>query len=661
MSDPRWLSELSLSLASNPQVVLTGNVRDLHVLGTEQGAVRIADTRRALDEALRARGMLATFFHDPVDGLTCSTTSPAPDAIRTMLNAMPDADRRTAMDALDGKAVELAAAKRALAPLMSAIVESRQAAAALVLDYASWLTPGDDHDAAGGDATTRAPEAIRKAATLAARAVPFARGHATPLYNPIIWIVRQQSELPTWLVSSPGVRIISIEEPGQDTRRAFGGSLLMAWPDFAAQQIGSPAREDALDLFTSVTEGSTLREARDIVNLARDQGMAVADLPAAQFAYRVGVVESEWEKPALKARVRVFEQGGQRRDLCLEGLHGSIQGQDAAVQKAAEIVQRAVLGLAGSESSTTNPHRPKGVLFFAGPTGVGKTLLAKAITEVVFGRADNYTRFDMSEYSQEHAEARLVGAPPGYVGYSAGGQLTEAVRKRPFLLLLFDEVEKAHPLILDKFLQVLDEGRLTDGSGLTVNFSETIIVFTSNLGIVEQTRDAMGNFVTRERVRYSDRFPKREGSLDFGDLEDGVRAAVRDYFVTGIRRPELLNRIGQGNIIVFDFIDPNTASRILDRAVSNVLTVVEQKHGTRIQLAPSADQQLRQLAMTDRTLAMGGRGLNSAVEEFLVNPLSRRLAQSLDDAGRLPFRSATITGLTQATGSRRWDVVLEPR
>lgn len=661
ISDPRWLSELSLSLASNPQVVLTGNVRDLHVLAHDQGAARPLDTRAALDEALKARGVTATFFHDPVDGLTCSTSSPVPDAVKVMLNAVPDAERRTVMDALEGKAVDFSAAKRALAPLMAAIVETRQAAAALVLDYANWLAP-DDHDAAGGDATTRAPEALRKAATLAARALPFARGRAKPLYNPIIWIVRQQNELSTWLVSAPGVRIISIEEPGQDTRRAFGASLLMSWEDFSAQPAGSPAREKALDLFTSVTEGFTLREARDIVNLARDRGMALEDLPAAQFAYRVGVVESEWEKPALRARVRVIERGGERRDLCLEGLRGSVQGQAPAVQKAAEIVQRAVLGLSGSESSATNPHRPKGVLFFAGPTGVGKTLLAKAITEVVFGRPDNYTRFDMSEYSQQHAEARLVGAPPGYVGYSAGGQLTEAVRKRPFSLLLFDEVEKAHPLILDKFLQVLDEGRLTDGSGLTVNFSETIIVFTSNLGIVEQVRDAQGNVIAaRERIRYSDRFPAQGTGMEFTDLEESVRTAVRDYFVTGIQRPELLNRIGQGNVIVFDFIDRPTAARILDRAIGNVVAVVEKKHGTRLSLAPEADAELRRQAMDDRTLGMGGRGLNSAVEELLVNPLSRQLAAYLDDAGRLPFRTATITRLVEVPEAHRWDVALEPR
>src|SRR5690606_1955709 len=118
-------------------------------------------------------------------------------------------------------------------------------------------------------------------------------------------------------------------------------------------------------------------------------------------------------------------------------------------------------------------------------TGVGKTELAKALAEVLFGAEDAYIRFDMSEFSAEHSEARLIGAPPGYVGHSAGGELTNAVRERPFSVLLFDEIEKAHPRILDKFLQILDEGRLTDGSGSTVHFSESLIVFTSNLGAAD--------------------------------------------------------------------------------------------------------------------------------------------------------------------------------
>jgi ATP-dependent Clp protease ATP-binding subunit ClpA len=152
----------------------------------------------------------------------------------------------------------------------------------------------------------------------------------------------------------------------------------------------------------------------------------------------------------------------------------------------AAILRRCFYNLSGAQFSRYS-NRPKGVLFFAGPTGVGKTELAKTITEFIFGSEHNYIRFDMSEFSQEHADQRLVGAPPGYVGYEVGGELTNAIRQRPFSVVLFDEIEKAHPKILDIFLQILDDGRLTSGRGETAYFSESLIIFTSNLGIYEIT------------------------------------------------------------------------------------------------------------------------------------------------------------------------------
>ena len=133
--------------------------------------------------------------------------------------------------------------------------------------------------------------------------------------------------------------------------------------------------------------------------------------------------------------------------------------------------------------------RPRGVAFLAGPTGVGKTELAKSVTQLLFGDESAYIRFDMSEFSAEHSDQRLIGAPPGYVGYDAGGELTNAVREKPFSVVLFDEIEKAHPRILDKFLQILDDGVLTSGRGDRVYFSESIIIFTSNLGIYSTAAD----------------------------------------------------------------------------------------------------------------------------------------------------------------------------
>ena len=159
-----------------------------------------------------------------------------------------------------------------------------------------------------------------------------------------------------------------------------------------------------------------------------------------------------------------------------------MRGQRPAVTKTIDILMRSVMGLTGAQARASG-NRPRGVLFFAGPTGVGKTELAKTLTQLIFGDERAYIRFDMSEFAEEHTGARLLGAPPGYIGYDAGGELTNAVREKPFSVVLFDEIEKAHPRILDKFLQILEDGRLTDGRGETAYFSEAILVFTSNLGI----------------------------------------------------------------------------------------------------------------------------------------------------------------------------------
>src|SRR5262249_42628374 len=207
------------------------------------------------------------------------------------------------------------------------------------------------------------------------------------------------------------------------------------------------------------------------------------------------------------------------------------------------VLVSARVGVSMSEA-TARSGRPKGTFFFVGPTGVGKTELAKALTGLIFGDDTAFARFDMSEYAEQHAAEKLAGSPPGYVGYEEGGHLTNRVRERPFSLLLFDEIEKAHARVMDKFLQLLEDGRLTDGKGQTAYFSQSVIIFTSNIGSdrlsLSGTED--GNLPTYEAVR------------------DHYLAAVRDHFTRpptqgGLGRPELLNRFGD-NVLVFDLLRP---------------------------------------------------------------------------------------------------------
>ena len=213
----------------------------------------------------------------------------------------------------------------------------------------------------------------------------------------------------------------------------------------------------------------------------------------------------------------------------------------------------------------------------------------------------------MSEYGQSHSDQKLLGAPPGYVGYEAGGQLTNAVKNNPFSILLFDEIEKAHPSILDKFLQILEDGRMTDGQGNTVYFSETIIIFTSNLGIYQTTSTG-----ERKQVVTSD--------LEYDEVQRKVREGIEHYFKLELGRPEILNRIGE-NIVVFDFIREDVANEILTAQIERICSNLKVDKNICLVISDMAHEKLLKKAIGN--LDNGGRGIGNIVESMLVNPLSR--------------------------------------
>jgi ATP-dependent Clp protease ATP-binding subunit ClpA len=285
-----------------------------------------------------------------------------------------------------------------------------------------------------------------------------------------------------------------------------------------------------------------------------------------------------------------------------------------------DIVKRAVTGVGAGRRG----GRPRGVAFFAGPTGVGKTELAKTITSLLFGDESAYIRFDMSEFSAEHADQRLLGAPPGYIGYDAGGELTNAIREKPFSVVLFDEIEKAHPRVLDKFLQILDDGVLTSGRGDRVYFSEALIVFTSNLGIYKSTD-------------IGERTLNVSPSEPFQTVKLKVEEEIERHFKFVLNRPEILNRMGE-NIIVFDFIREDTAEQIFEQMVSSTLADLKAQEMS-VSIMPEAMASLNTLCLAD--LSNGGRGIRNQVEANLLNPLAR----ALFDADAEPGSSFSITSL----------------
>jgi ATP-dependent Clp protease ATP-binding subunit ClpB len=270
-----------------------------------------------------------------------------------------------------------------------------------------------------------------------------------------------------------------------------------------------------------------------------------------------------------------------------EALHKRVVGQDEAVQSVADAVRRSRAGL-------SDPDRPNGSFLFLGPTGVGKTELCKSLAEFLFDTEEAMVRIDMSEFMEKHSVARLIGAPPGYVGYEEGGYLTEAVRRRPYAVLLLDEVEKAHPDVFNILLQVLDDGRLTDGQGRTVDFRNTVIVMTSNLG--------------------SDLIQRMAGEENYEAMKGSVLEVVGSHF-----RPEFINRIDE--VVVFHPLQKDQIRGIADIQLAHL----RKRLAERDMALSVTDAALDKLVEAGYDPVYGARPLKRAVQQNIENGLAQSI------------------------------------
>jgi len=416
-------------------------------------------------------------------------------------------------------------------------------------------------------------------------------------FNSIFWLMDKESDFPDWYsIDNPHIKILSLAKPDSIIRDMIINRLSTRIKGF--DKMEEQKRDESINHFIDQTNGLYANEIISIISMAQKENIELDKINEAIKRYKLGIIENEWAKIPKEKLLNAQKL-----------LNNRVKGQHKAIVKASEVIKRAFFNLSGTQYSKYS-NRPKGALFFAGPTGVGKTELAKSITNLLFGSETNYIRFDMSEFSKDHSDQRLIGAPPGYVGYDMGGELTNAIKQNPFSVVLFDEIEKAHPKIMDIFLQILDDGRITSGRGETVYFSEALIIFTSNLGIYDI--DESGR-----RVQTVD------NDMPYDEVSRTILNSINNYFKFNLQRPEILNRIGE-NIVVFDFIREDVAIEIFEKMLDSITQNLQESHQIEMDIAKI--KSTLQIEST-KNLSMGGRGIGNQLEKIFINPLSTALVQ----------------------------------
>ncbi|MCQ8904642.1 MAG: AAA family ATPase [Methanothermobacter sp.] len=432
--------------------------------------------------------------------------------------------------------------------------------------------------------------------------------------NRLIMIALRDTMIPVeYYTNSPRVAVMEIPLPDRAERHLYYSTTL------SSTNISS----DQIDLLSNITEGLYMKDLENILSdvlaeLDENQEPSSSMLRKIVNRYRIGTEEDPWSGIPLTGPPKGLLDSAENWFL------ERVVGQDHAVREIVNAIKKARSGVVGLASG--GQSKPKATFFFAGPTGVGKTFLAKKLAEYLFDTEEAFIRFDMSEFKEEHTVSKLIGSPPGYVGYDQGGQLTNAIKNRPFSVILFDEIEKAHPKIMDIFLQILDDGRLTDSRGQTVFFTESVIIFTSNIGT--RTVDSMGNPTSEQREL--DEIINDSG-LSESERERRVRehftGKVREFFMYEISRRELLNRIGS-HIIAFNYLNKaDSQVNIIENKLKDISENFRDKfagRGYRLHFSPELTDYFLE-GYGDSISEFGGRGLVNALEDEIGNIVADQL------------------------------------
>ena len=606
---PLWTLTLDWELRRGRQVILHGQVNDRF---WRKGSPVVL--RDLLVSYLQATGAEIIGWWDPVDGLTfpvpghrarfdvarsghagdgasqpaapadgygADDESPAPPD-ETGRSGEPDPQQptarqrrrqaisqRTTTPRLPDRLIEI----RDVLDAIRRVVSSDAIASAFVLQ---------DIDAVLGTADPAAmAECFRLRAAMNDAVAPERRSGEPPnARNAVIAVTGDLSRLPAWLYTEdPRIEPLNIAAPDAAERRL--------WLSILRHGFDGQAADADLESLVGPTDGLGGWQLDALARTSVIRRIPAQKVTKLLDAYRYNVRSNPWtqlDAGLIRGSDRLLAQ--------------RVIGQDRAVSSVAAALQAAYVGV---DFGSSGAARPRGVFFFVGPTGVGKTELAKAVAALIFGDESAFARFDMSEYQQEHAAERLAGAPPGFVGYEQGGELTRRVQERPFSVLLFDEVEKAHPAVLDKFLQILEDGRLTDGRGQTAYFSQCLIIFTSNTGSA-----GLPDLLASAGA---------ESAVSYDALERHFTRAVETKFQQ-LQRPEIYGRLQPG-VTVFDMLRPWHIAGITDRLVDQLVESARERQ--RVELIVDRDAVrawMAGLMSAPEKLLYGGRQIRNELESL---------------------------------------------